>query len=111
MKDRGEEDRANLPAVVVSAGATNWRCDAGIVMVCDGGATGGACLKTQQPVGDRLADLRNYCRRNPDASWMPDVTTMGLASVWRCLKRQPVAISTLPTDAKGYLEDEWTALP
>jgi hypothetical protein len=107
----GEVDPAELPAEVVKARATYWRCDAGKVMVCDGGATGAACLKTEAAVGSRLADLQAYCRRNPDARNMPDVTTMGLAQAWACRGTKPVATMTFETDAKSYFVDDWWPLP
>lgn len=107
----GEQSAEELPRVVRAAGATYWRCAAGLVMVCSGGASGSACAKTEAVDARRMTAFREFCREFPNEDYIPNSLTVGLASEWRCKGTAPMMTATKRVDAQGYFVGNWRPLP
>lgn len=110
----GEQSEDELPSEVKAAGASYssifWRCASGKVMVCDGGATGFACVKTAPADARRMQAFRKFCRESPNSDYIPNSLTVGLASEWRCKGTTPFMTGTLPVDRAGYFSGAWRML-
>ncbi|MBV8798541.1 MAG: hypothetical protein JO208_01850 [Alphaproteobacteria bacterium] len=104
----GELD--SIPAEVGAAGATNWRCMNGKVLVCNGGASGRACMKSEKVDARRRAAFSDFCRQNPNAD-IPDALTTGLSSEWKCVGTRPTQVGREPIDRLGFLKGSWRPLP
>ena len=106
----GPGEEADVPRAVRAANADHWRCKNGKVMVCFGGASGRACLRTDPMDGRRLAAFRQFCRTNPGND-IPYALTTGLATPdWRCVGTRPVASNPVPVDRDGYFIESWRPL-
>jgi hypothetical protein len=101
----GPGEEADVPRMVRAANADHWRCKDGKVMVCFGGASGRACLRSDPMDDRRLAAFRQFCRANPGSN-IPYALTTGLATPdWRCVGARPVASRPVPVDRDGYQTD------
>ncbi len=101
----GEESFA--PPEVQAAGATNWRCMDGKVMICYGGASGSACARTERVDVRRRRAFGEFCSHNPGSDYIPSALTSGLSSSWRCNGLRPTLISKVPVDRLGYMKASW----
>jgi hypothetical protein len=110
----GEQSEDELPSEVKAAGASYssifWRCASGKVMVCDGGASGFACVKTGPVDTRRMQAFRKFCHESPNSDYIPNSLTVGLASEWRCKGTAPFMTGTLPVDRQGYFSNTWRIL-
>ena len=106
----GSGEEADVPREVRAANADHWRCKNGKVMVCFGGASGRACLRSDPMDDRRLAAFRQFCRANPGSD-IPYALTTGLATPdWRCVGTRPVASRPVPVDRDGYFIESWRPL-
>jgi hypothetical protein len=106
----GEVSADELPADVRAAGGTYWRCESGRAMVCQGGASGFACLRTERMDARRMRAFVQFCSENPNSDYIPNALSAGLASEWRCSGTRPVRTKTIPVDSRGYFKDSWRVL-
>lgn len=106
----GEQSQDEIPADVRAVGASYWRCMDGKVMICNGGATGFACLRTERVDARRRQAFREFCAQNPGSDYIPNALTAGLSSSWRCKGKTPVALNAQPVDRFGYIKASWRLL-
>lgn len=106
----GEIPSDAVPADVKAAMAGTWRCMNGIVLVCNPGADGSACLRYDKMDARRMKAFRQFCQESPDNNFVPMVLSTGLASTWRCENKEPVQMTTVPLDRLGYRKSTWRPL-
>ncbi|QNI33864.1 hypothetical protein H7849_08120 [Alloacidobacterium dinghuense] len=84
-----------------------WRCADGTVLACLYGANIPCDSKanTSQKPTDPILD---YCRQNPDSTFVPMVVTGHDTTVsWACHGGNPVVINSAAVDAQGYAKAYW----
>lgn len=104
----GEQDIDALPPEVRAANANYWRCSGGVVMVCNGGASGRACLQQTEVDADYVAELERYCQSAPD-TYVP-YSIAGSGREWRCQGPVVVPDGNVTVDAYGFLVGAWLSL-
>jgi hypothetical protein len=113
----GEQSEDELPPAVAAMKdrgytAPFWRCAGGHVLICDGGASGSVCRKSEAVDARRMAAFRQFCTQFPNNEYIPDALTTGLTTEWRCNGTQPVMQrSAAKTDQNGYVRRAWRPLP
>lgn len=85
---------------------TVWRCMNGRVYVCEMGASGRGCLKTGHSSTPHDG-IRQWCRENPNADFVPGAYMAGSPASWRCRGTQPVVVETEGVDEMGYMKNFW----
>lgn len=90
-------------------GTTNvvWRCADNEVYICGLGATGRQCGKLNTSVVPN-DPIRNYCRKNPNASIVPMVVAGGYAATWKCQGSNPTITGASAVDEQGYVTSAWS---
>ncbi len=91
-------DQANL---------MEWRCAKGAVLACVYGANIPCNAKavTSQKANPAIVD---FCRQNPDSSFVPMVVTGHETAVsWACRGPNPVVIKVAAVDDQGYVKAYW----
>jgi hypothetical protein len=83
-----------------------WRCSDGIVLICNMGATGRACLRSSPVDAARMQAFEEYCRDNPGDD-LPGFITSGLHSSWTCRGIRPQQTSAGSVDRDGYDRTAW----
>jgi len=85
---------------------TTWRCQQQHVLVCYLGASGRACLKmdTSKTPDERI---RTFCRERPNADVVPMAAIGNSASMWKCMRTQPVVTETAALDGQNYSIEAW----
>lgn len=89
----------------------SWRCMDGRVYGCTVGANL-PCQAKAETSRTPSEGVRDYCRANPDAPFIPAYVT-GHATVyeWRCTGGKGEIVKEIATpDARGYLSDIWYPL-
>ncbi|MCC7364829.1 MAG: J domain-containing protein [Dehalococcoidia bacterium] len=88
-----------------------WRCAEGTAVVCDPGATGGACMRISFSTEPSSA-LRGFCAANPNSFPPNAVVGHNSAYQWRCTngfaRVEDELISAGAVDKRGYLLERWT---
>jgi hypothetical protein len=100
----------SMPAGI-AVSTTVYRCDGGRVQVC----TVGANLLCGKADTNRTpgAGLVGWCRKNPDADYIPMVVT-GHATIfdWSCAHGEPkIERQIFSVDARGFVIQFWRQLP
>ena len=98
-----------VPAQVTAAGANTWRCMDGRVWVCNVGADGYACQK-MNPSLRPSAPVRQFCKTNPDADFVPMVVIGNSSSLWRCRGGAAEPIQSRVLDQRDFSKDAWRPL-
>jgi hypothetical protein len=94
---------------IAGAGADNWRCMDGKVLVCAGGASGSACYKLDPSLKPNK-DIIDTCKDRPELDFVAMATTVYSSSTWRCKGGKPQIIKTDKLDKRGFLKATWRPL-
>ena len=79
-------------------------------MICNGGANGFACLRSERIDARRRQAFSSFCSQNPGSDFIPAALTAGLSSSWRCQGTVPAPINSRPVDRLGYQKGSWRIL-
>jgi hypothetical protein len=109
IRDSGGMEDNSYAQVIGAAGADNWRCMDGRVLVCNGGASGSGCYKLNPSLKPNK-DIRDTCADRPNLDFVAMATTVYSSSTWRCRGKTPVIIKTYPLDKRGFLKATWRPL-
>jgi len=101
--------RGDLPGEVAAVAATNWRCMDNKVYVCNGGASGSACLE-DEPSREPSREIRETCEDNPGQSLVAIAVIGNSSSTWRCQGTTAKIIKTVPLDVRGFMKGTWFPL-
>jgi hypothetical protein len=105
----GDLEDNSLAADVAAAGADNWRCMDGKVLVCAGGASGSACQRAD-PSLKPSANIRDFCKTMPNADVVGTAYSLPSSSLWKCKGKTPVIIHTAALDKRHFLKHTWAPL-
>jgi hypothetical protein len=105
----GSAHKAGVPPELTAVEATDWRCMAGKVYVCAGGAAGSACKK-MDPSRTPSTLVRETCEDNPGQDFVASAVIGNSSSTWRCRGRMATIIDTVPLDARGFMKQTWAPL-
>lgn len=84
-----------------------WRCANGAVLACLYGANI-PCDSKANSSAQPTAAVSDYCRENPDASFIPAVVTGHETNVsWACRRGKPYVTGSAELDAQGYVKAYW----
>src|SRR3954452_14967676 len=85
---------------------TEWRCVSGAVFICEIGASGRGCLKAEHSTAP-TPGVRQWCRENPNADFVPGAYLSSAAISWRCAGTKPAIVETEGVDEQGYVRRFW----
>ncbi|MBS1852428.1 MAG: hypothetical protein JST79_16095 [Acidobacteria bacterium] len=95
----------NLSAT--QADQMEWRCAHGAILACVYGANI-PCNAKADTNSQPSPAVNDYCRQNPDTSFIPAVVTGHESNIsWACRGGQPYVTGSAELDAQGYVKSYW----